>query len=122
MKNQIFINIFGWLFIVTSILDSLKYEVQSRKIIHSKSSKNLSRRFINWALLNDIVKLFYGIVIIDFYIILTSILSLITMTRMWYIQYLFYPYKMRGLKGFKRPNIVKYFINSLIPNRKREHL
>jgi len=122
MEHKLLINIFGWLLVLTAILDALKYEVQARKIIKAKSSKNMSRRFINWALLNDFVKLIYGTLIWDFYIVLTSILSLMTMCRMWYAQYLFYPYRCRGLYGFRRPNIFIYLINSILPNSKRKKL
>lgn len=116
------INIFGILLIFTSILDAWKYEIQNQKILSAKSGKNISRRFINWALLNDIVKLLYGFVKGDIYIVLTSILSLITMSRMWYSLYKYYPYRNRGLYNFKRPSIWVYFINSLIPNDKRKRL
>lgn len=122
MEHKILVNIFGGLLVITSILDALKYEIQARKIINAKSSKNMSRRFINWALLNDLVKFIYGIMIWDFYIVFTSILSLVTMTRMWYAQYLFYPYRMRGCHGFKRPHILLYFWNSITPNKIRRRL
>jgi hypothetical protein len=122
MTHNILVNIFGALLIGTSILDALKYELEARKIIQAHSAKNRSRKFINWALLNDFVKLGYGIVIHDFYIITTSILSLITMCRMFYAQYLFYPYKHRGLNNFKRPSIATYLINSWMPNSLRKKL
>jgi uncharacterized protein with PQ loop repeat len=122
MEHKLLVNIIGVLLVITSILDALKYEVQARKIIQAKSSKNMSRRFINWALLNDLVKLVYGSIICDFYIIFTSVLSLITMCHMWYAQYKFYPFKHRGLLNFKRPNIFIYLINSILPNRLRKRL
>jgi hypothetical protein len=122
MEHKILINIFGVLLVITSILDALKYEIQARKILQAKSSKNMSRRFINWALLNDLVKFSYGLIIWDFYIIFTSLLSLITMVRMWYAQYLFYPYRYRNLLNWKRPSIFIYFINSILPNSIRRKL
>jgi len=122
IKNQVAINIVGFLLVLTSILDSLKYEIQTQKMLKAKSSKNISRRFINWALLNDLVKLAYGVVIFDIYIVLTSCLSLITMCHFWYVQYLFYPYIKRGLINFRRPSIWKYFVNSLQRNSKRKRL
>jgi hypothetical protein len=122
MEHKILINIFGWLLIGTSILDALKYELEAKRIIKAKSAKNRSRKFINWALLNDFIKLGYGIVIADFFIILTSILSLITMCHMFYAQYLFYPYKYRNLLNWKRPNIFIYIINSWLPNSLRRKL
>jgi hypothetical protein len=122
MEHKFLVNIFGGLLVITSVLDALKYEIQARKIIAAKSSKNMSRRFINWALLNDFVKFSYGLIIWDFYIIFTSVLSLVTMVHMWYAQYLFYPYLHRGLINFKRPNILLYFWNSITPNRIRKRL
>jgi len=122
MNHQFLVNIFGGLLIGTSILDALKYELEARKIIEAKSAKNRSRKFINWALLNDFIKLFYGIVIFDFYIIITSILSLVTMCHMFYAQYIFYPYRGRGLNNFRRPNIFIYMINSWLPNSLRRKL
>jgi hypothetical protein len=121
-EHTILVNIFGVLLIATSILDALKYELEARRIIEAKTSKNRSRKFINWALLNDVIKFGYGIVILDFYIILTSVLSLITMCRMFYAQYLFYPYKYRGLTNFKRPSLFVYIINSWMPNSLRRKL
>jgi hypothetical protein len=122
MEHKIFVNIFGGLLVITSILDALKYEIQARKIISAKSSKNMSRRFINWALLNDLVKFVYGIIIWDFYIVFTSVLSLITMIRMWYAQYLYYPYRYRNLLNFKKPSIWIYLLNSIAPNNLRKRL
>ena len=121
-EHTILVNVFGLLLIATSILDALKYELEARKIIEAKSAKNRSRKFINWALLNDLIKFGYGVVIFDFYIILTSVLSLITMCRMFYAQYLYYPYRFRGLTNFRRPNIFIYIINSWVPNSIRKRL
>ena len=114
--------IFGALLIFTSIFDALKYVVQALKIHRMHSAKGMSRRFINWALMNDIVKLFYGIIILDVYIILSSILALICMMHLWMEIYLNYPYRMRGCPNFKRPNITLYIINSLLPNSLRKRL
>ena len=122
MINQTLQNVFGNILIFTSIFDAIKYTVQARKIQQIKSAKTMSRRFINWALSNDIIKLIYGIIIGDLYIILSSLLSLICMTHLWIVIYLYYPYKHRGLVNFKRPNVFLYFINSLIPNSLRKRL
>ena len=67
--------IFGNALIFTSIFDALKYVVQANKIRKQKTAKGMSRRFINWAVSNDIVKLIYGIIIGDLYIILSSLLA-----------------------------------------------
>jgi hypothetical protein len=77
---------------------------------------------MNFALGNDLIKLIYGVVIWDFYIILTSVLALVTMIYMWWQIYKFYPYKKRGLIHFRKPNIFIYVINSLLPNSLRRKL
>lgn len=122
MEHKILVNLFGILLIGTGILDAAKYAIQGRKIQVAKSAKNFSRQFMNFALSNDLIKLAYGIVICDFYIVLTSILALITMIYMWYQIFLWYPYKKRGLLHFHRPNIFIYIINSLLPNSLRRKL
>ena len=114
--------IFGALLIYTSIFDALKYVVQANKIRRQHSAKGMSRRFINWALSNDIVKFMYGIVIFDVYIVLSSILALGCMIYLWVEIYLWYPYRMRGCPNFKRPAILLYLINSIIPNSLRKRL
>jgi uncharacterized protein with PQ loop repeat len=122
MNYTLIKEILGWLLIVTSVFDAIKYTIQARKIQKEKTSKSMSRKFINFALINDIAKLVYGIVIIDFFIIGSSLLSLICMLDLWWQIYWFYPYKTRKLLGFKRPNIVLYTVNSLLPNRIRKRL
>jgi hypothetical protein len=115
-------DILGGLLILTSIGDAIKYTIQANKISRAKTAKSMSRKFINLALLNDFVKLSYGITIKDLFIISSSILALICMIHLFGIIYKFYPYRMRGCSNFKRPNIFLYIINSLIPNRIRKRL
>jgi hypothetical protein len=122
MNHQILINIFGWLLILTSILDGWKYLWNAEAILQVGTSKGHSRKFLNVAILNDLIKLIYSITILDIFIFLSSLFALGTMLYNFYIQYITYPYKYRNLKNFKKPNIFIYFINSLIPNIKREHL
>jgi hypothetical protein len=122
MEHNILTNIFGVLLIGTGILDAAKYALQGHKIQIAKSAKNFSRQFMNFALGNDLIKLAYGIIIWDFYIVLTSVLALVTMIYMWYQIFLWYPYRKRGLINFKRPNIFIYVINSLLPNSLRRKL
>jgi hypothetical protein len=114
--------IFGALLIFTSIFDALKYSIQARKVVHVGSAKAMSRNFINWAMMNDIVKLFYGIVILDGYIVLSSLLALGCMTHLWIVIYMYYPYRMRGCPNFKPPNVMLYLINSILPNDIRKRL
>lgn len=114
--------IFGGLLILTSILDAIKYTLQANKIRLNKSSKTQSRKFINFAILNDIVKLVYGLVILDWFIIISSLLAIGCMIDLWYTTYLFYPYRCRGMLNFKKPNIFYYLLNSILPNSLRRKL
>jgi hypothetical protein len=114
--------IFGYLLILTSIFDAIKYSLQAAKIRHVRTAKAQSRKFINFAIINDIVKLGYGFVIYDFFIIVSSLLALFCMFDLWYTTYKYYPYKYRGLWNFRRPSIFLYLWNSLLPNRSRPKL
>ena len=121
--NQIMLKDFlGGLLIVTSIFDAIKYSLQARKIQKEKSAKSMSRKFINFALTNDFVKLGYGTVIQDYFIMSSSVLALICMIDLWYQIYWYYPYRMRGCSNFKRTNIFLYIINSILPNSLRKRL
>jgi uncharacterized protein with PQ loop repeat len=120
--NIILKDLFGGLLVITSIFDAFKYSLQARKIQKEKTAKSMSRKFINFALINDFVKLGYGIIIGDLFIISSSILALICMIDLWCQIYQYYPYRMRGCINFKRPNILLYIINSILPNRLRKRL
>lgn len=122
MKNWLAKDIVGGILVITSIFDALKYSIQASKIRKTQSAKSQSRRFINWAIANDVVKFSYGFVIIDWFIIISSILAILCMLDLWFTTYKYYPYRCRGLIGFKRPNIFIYLINSIIPNQLRKRL
>lgn len=115
-------DIIGIILIASSLLDAWKYIWQARAIIRIKLAKGHSRKFVNAALFNDVIKMVYGIVIRDIFITISSLLALGTISFNFYVIYLYYPYRQRGLWNFKRPNILIYFINSLIPNRYRKKL
>jgi len=120
--NLILKDFIGGLLIITSIFDALKYSLQAAKIRKTKTAKSQSRKFINFAILNDIVKLGYGWVIYDLFIIISSLLAIGCMLDLWYTTYIYYPYRCRGLNGYKRPNIILYLINSLLSNSIRKRL
>jgi len=120
--NVILKDFLGGLLILTSIFDAFKYSLQARKIQKEKTAKSMSRKFINFALTNDFVKLGYGIVISDLFIISSSILALICMIDLWWQIYWYYPYRMRGCLNFRRPNILLYIVNSILPNKLRKRL
>lgn len=114
--------IFGGLLILTSIFDAIKYYWAAKKIIEVGTAKGQSRKFLNAAIINDLVKLGYGIIIKDIYIISSSILALFTMIYDYHTVYLFYPYKYRNLLNFKRPSIFIFILNSILPNLLRKRL
>jgi len=120
--NVILKDFLGGLLILTSIFDAFKYSLQARKIVKEKTAKSMSRKFINFALTNDFVKLGYGVVICDLFIISSSILALICMIDLWWQIYWYYPYRMRGCLNFRRPNILLYIVNSILPNKLRKRL
>jgi hypothetical protein len=122
MTNIILKDVLGGLLIITSIFDAFKYSLQARKIQKEKTARSMSRKFINFALMNDFVKLTYGIIIGDLFIMGSSVLALICMLDLWWQIYWFYPYRMRGCSNFKRPNILFYIINSIVPNSIRKRL
>lgn len=123
-KNMLPIkDIFGYALVLTGVLDAAKYYIQAIKIRKEHTAKALSRRFINYAILNDLVKMGYGFVIWDSFIILTSILALVCMLYLFWTVYVFYSYKTYPRTCYiKRPSIFTYTINSIIPNSKRKHL
>ena len=120
--NLMLKDIFGGLLIISSILDAIKYTLQANKIRHTKNAKSQSRKFINFAIVNDIVKLIYGWLIFDWFIIISSLLAIGCMLDLWYTTYWFYPYRMRGCSNFKRPNLLLYLVNSILPNSIRKRL
>lgn len=122
MGNWLLKDIVGAILVITSIFDALKYSIQAAKIRKTKSAKSQSRRFINFAITNDLVKLYYGYIIFDWFIIISSLLAIVCMLDLWFTTYKYYPYRCRGLLGFKKPSIFIYLINSIIPNRLRKRL
>ena len=112
----------GFVLIFTGILDGWKYIWQAQGVIKARTAKGHSRKFLNAAIGNDLIKMLYAVCIKDIFIFSTSVLALISMCYNYYIVYKFYPYRCRGLMGFKRPNILLFLINSALPNRIRKRL
>lgn len=122
MINYTLKDFFGGLLIITSLFDAWKYIWQIKSIKKVGTAKGHSRKFINAAIFNDIIKLCYGLIILDIFIVTSSILALVTMGYNFYIIYKYYPYRYRNLLNWKRPNIINYFINSILPNSIRKKL
>jgi hypothetical protein len=110
--------------LISGYFDAEKYETQRNKIIRLKTAKSQSRMFLNKAFVLDIGKLVYVLYKYsnDWILILISVAPLLTIARVYWVTYLYYPYKLRGLQNFKRPGFWTYFYNSWIPNRKRKRL
>ena len=122
INKNIILNITGILLTITGILDAIKYHWSASKIREKKSAQGHSRKFINAALANDLIRIIHCILLPDWYLVLSSLLALIFMLEHWFTVYWFYPYRCRGLFGFKRPNIILYTINSILPNQIRRKL
>lgn len=114
--------ILGFILVLTGVLDAIKYIWTINAIKKAKTSKSHSRKFLNAAILSDFVKILYSICIGDIFIFISGVLALITMCYNYYITYLYYPYRCRGLDHFKRPSLIIYIINSFLPNQIRKRL
>lgn len=117
-----FKGIIGTLLIITGIFDAWKYIWESRKIKQVGTAKGHSRKFINMALTNDLVRIIYSIILWDYYLMFINAIALTCMINLWITIYRFYPYRCRGLMGFKKPNIILYLLNSIVPNKIRKRL
>ena len=117
-----FKTIIGILLIITGLFDSWKYIWQGQKIIKVKTAKGQSRKFINVAIFNDTVRILYALIIQDLFILATSLFVMGCMLYLFVVTYIYYPYRCRKLNNFKRPNIILYLINSILPNRIRKRL
>jgi hypothetical protein len=106
----------GTLLILASILDAWKYIWQANAIIRNNSAKGHSRKFINAALFVTTVKILYAVIIMDVFILTSVLMALCTILYNFFILYKYYPYRNRGRFGFKKPNLLEYTINSLLPN------
>jgi len=122
---------FGWdiktlvgiLFITTGYFDAIKYVWEGRAIKNAKTARGHSRKFINVAIVNDIVRFVYGCLLVDFYIVVSSLTALVCMTYMFLQLYYYYPYKhYPKMQSVQRPNILLYTWNSILPNRIRKRL
>jgi hypothetical protein len=109
--------------LITRFCDGYKYHIEANAIRRAKTAKGHSRKFINIAWGSDLYMLIYLLNNnIDWFMIISFIIALIFMTEHWITVYKFYPYKCRGLQGFKKPNLIIYLLNSLLPNKIRRRL
>lgn len=128
MNLEYLLQIVGIYLTISGLFDAYKYHWQANAIKKIKTARGQSRKFINAAIHNDLVKIVYlslsAYILkrIDWYLLSSSIIALIFMLECWWTIYLYYPYRYRGLSHFKRPNIFIYIINSLLSNKIRKRL
>lgn len=122
------VQILGYYMLITGFYDAYKYHWQSQAIRKVKLAKGHSRKFVLTALHNDHIKILYlffsGLLYsrFDWFLISTAIIAVFYMTELFFTIYKLYPYRCRGLDGFRKPSIFLYLVNSLIPNRIRKRL
>lgn len=115
---DILIESLRWFVLVTGVFDSWKYKFLSQKVARMKSSREISRKFINVSIIYRIFLLIYAwCVLRDWVITWTCIIALYTLAEAFHAVYWYYPYKKRGLRNFKRPSMTRYVWNSIVPNR-----
>jgi len=114
--------ILGVILIISGLCNGVRYYWSASAIRKAGTAKGHSRKSMNTGIADDSIRFLYGIAAEDLFIILSAFICLLFMVYKWYIIYLLYPYKKRGLINFHRPGLWKYFINSLIPNHKRPRL
>ena len=112
----------GIMLAITGWFDAYKYHISAQAIRKVALAKGHSRRFINHAIHHDIWRIIHCIILPDWWLVFSSVIAIFFMLEHFYVQYLFYPYKCRGLIGFKKPSLWSYFINSLISNKIRKRL
>ena len=122
VNKDILLTITGILLTITGIYDGYKYHWIACAIRKIGTAKGQSRKFINAAIINDIVRIAHCFLILDWWLIAGSLFALIFMLEHWITIYFYYPYKNRTQFGFKKPNLFLYLINSLLPNKLRKRL
>lgn len=120
---NILINILRVMVLVTGCLDAYKYRFLTMKISRLKSSREISRKFLNASIISRLILLIYvSLVLNDTTLTFVSVIALYTMCEAFYHVYLYYPYRNRGLKNFRRPSVWAYLVNSLRSNKTRKRL
>lgn len=109
---------FRYIVLILGILDSWKYHFLAQKMARYKSSRDVSRKFTNISILYRVVLFIYAYFLLnDWVISISCIIALFTLAEAMYYGYMYYPYKKRGLKNFKRPPFLTYLWTSIVPNK-----
>lgn len=124
MFGVLFGIIFKVLVFICGIIDAHKYYRQAEKVIKEGSSANISRMFLCEAFGVALFMLAYVIVYYwtDWVLVSVRIFPIITIVYLYWLVYVYYPYKNQHKPDFKRPSFWKFFLNSLTPNDKAERL
>lgn len=110
--------VFSIIVFLAGLLDAYKQKFLVHKILRYKSSKGVSRAFINAGIVHKIFLSVWAIFYLgDWVVSISSLFALYTTVELWYIVYKYYPYKNKGRFGWKRPSMLKYILNSLTPNK-----
>jgi hypothetical protein len=117
-------NLFGVTFVLWGLLDAYKYMLEAYKIRQVKTAKGHSRKFINIAITNDMYRIVYfWFFNRDIYLLTSCAFALACMLYLWWVIYIYYPYVTYPRKVYvKRPNLMKYIWNSVLPNKYRPRL
>ena len=117
------IDFWGIGLLLVRFLDGYKYHIESSALRRTKVAYGRSRRFINYAWSADAYMIAYLFIHKrDWYLVVSCIIALGFMTEYWITLYNKYPYRMRGCINFKKPNIIIYLLNSILPNCLRRRL
>ena len=104
--------------LLTGMLDSYKYKLQAQKVCRLKSSGQISRLSLLYAIIHRMPLLLYvWLALGDNILIIISCIALYTMIEAFYYVYAFYPYRSRGLKNFKKPSIFLFIKDTITPNK-----
>lgn len=125
MNNTIlydFMIIIRFLVLITGFVDAIKYRVETSKIKRTKSSRDISRKFTLMAIVCDIILLVYVVLIKEPTLFIVRLMSLFFMIELFWNQYIHYPYKLRNVYNFRRPNFFVFLWNACLPNKKRKRL
>ena len=102
--------------LITGFMDSYKYKLQAQKVCRLKSSGQISRLALLYAILHRVpLMLYVSLVLKDTILIIISCIALYTITEALYYTYMYYPYRNRGLKNFKKPSFFKFIKNTIEP-------
>lgn len=110
--------IFSLIVFVAGLLDAAKYRFLTIKIKRLKSSKGISRQFNNVAVFHKVILSIWAIFYLnEWAVALGTLIALYTSIELWIVTYQYYNFYGKGRFGWKQPSILKYLINSILPNK-----